>query len=91
MTGGVVLEKMVLCPLCGGGGCAICREKGVVKQANVDRARDGWVGFGPTLSQRWREHRARKAWVRQMLEQHDGPSRLDREDGMDGPDERIDG
>jgi hypothetical protein len=82
MTGGIVMEKMVSCPLCKGGGCAICRETGVVKQANVDRARDGgWVGFGPTLGQRWREHRAKKAWVRKMLEQYDSElSRLDRED-----------
>jgi hypothetical protein len=80
MTGGSALEKMTECPSCRSKGCGVCFGTGAVKQANVDRAREGWVGFGPSLGQRWREHRAKKAWVRQWLEQHEPLSRLDNAD-----------
>jgi hypothetical protein len=43
---GEAMTEMVECPCCSRGGCVVCHGSGLVKKANLDRARedsdDGW-------------------------------------------------
>jgi hypothetical protein len=80
------VDRLVECPLCKGLGCVVCHETGVVKQRNLDRARepadDGWSEAA--LMRLWRMivgpmrcRRERTREQRRYLEQNESPSRLD--------------
>jgi hypothetical protein len=86
------MDRLVECPLCKGLGCVICHETGVVKQRNLDRAREplpdlAWseaallrlwrMVVGPLVCRRERTRQQRR-WLEEMDQQ--SPSRLDAED-----------
>jgi hypothetical protein len=81
---GGIVDRLVECPLCKGDGCVVCYGTGVVKQRNLDRARENsgwseaallrlWYMVTTPLERRRARIKAQRAW----LEQNEPPSRLD--------------
>lgn len=74
------VDRLVECPLCKGDGCVVCYGSGVVKQRNLDRAREddgALLRLWELIAAPVRCRRERTREQRRYLEQNEPPSRLD--------------